>query len=336
MSKKIKLGIIGIDHGHIFDMLDEMLKEGCMCDYFWTNGDPFTLEDFEKKYPNIKRKKTKDEILKDQSIDMILISSIPKDRANLSIDALKAGKDVMVDKPGCTTLEQLSELKKTVKETGRIWSVNFSERFHVAAVAKAEELVFEGKIGNVKQTIGTGPHRQGNYKRPDWFYNRISYGGIITDIGSHQIHQFLVFTNSNEAKINHALVENTTKKELPGFQDFGEVNLTGNGGHGYIRLDWFTPDALPTWGDGRLLILGDKGFIEIRKYTDLAKSKKGNHLFLANNDEVKHIDCSDVNLPYFGNLINDVLNRTETACPQKLTYLSMELAIKAQKQAEKK
>ena len=120
------------------------------------------------------------------------------------------------------------------------------------------------------------------------------------------------------------------------FQDFGEVNLTGNGGHGYIRLDWFTPDALPTWGDGRLLILGDKGFVAIRKYIDLAKSEKGNHLFLVNNDEVKHIDCSNVKLPYFRNLINDILNRTETACPQEITYLSMELAIKAQEQAEKK
>ncbi len=336
MKKKLNLGVIGIDHGHIFDMLDEMIKEGCSCNYFWTDGDPLTLKEFNKKYPNIKRKENKKEILNDSSIDMILISSIPVDRADHSIDALKAGKDVMVDKPGCTTLDQLNNLKNTVKETGKIWSVNFSERFHVAAVAKAEELVNEGKIGKVKQTIGTGPHRQGNYERPDWFYNRQSYGGIITDIGSHQIHQFLIFTKSNQAKINHALVENTTKKDMPGFQDFGEVNLTGNGGHGYIRLDWFTPDALPTWGDGRLLILGDKGFIEIRKYTDLAKSEKGNHLYLANNEEVKYIDCSDVKLPYFRNLINDVLNRTETACPQDLTYLSMELAIKAQEQAEKK
>jgi predicted dehydrogenase len=267
---------------------------------------------------------------------MVLISSIPKDRAGLSIEVLHSGKDVMVDKPGCTTLDQLEDLKQTVKKTGKIWSVNFSERFHVAAVAKAEELVARDKIGKVKQTIGTGPHRQGNYERPDWFYDRQSYGGIITDIGSHQIHQFLVFTNSNKAKINHALVENTTKQDKPGFQDFGEVNLTGNKGHGYIRLDWFTPDALPTWGDGRLLILGDKGYIEIRKYTDLAKSEKGNHLYLANNEEVKYIDCSDVQLPYFRNLINDVINRTETACPQELTYLSMELAIKAQMQAEKK
>jgi predicted dehydrogenase len=317
-------------------MLDEMLKEGCQCDYFWTEGNPLTLKEFKSKYPNIKRMENKDDILKDLNIDMILISSIPKDRANLSIEVLKSGKDVMVDKPGCTTLDQLNNLKQAVKDTGKIWSVNFSERFHVAAVAKAEELIAEGKIGEVKQTIGTGPHRQGNYERPDWFYDRESYGGIITDIGSHQIHQFLVFTNSIGAKINYALAENTTRKEKPGFQDFGEVNLSSDNGHGYIRLDWFTPDALPTWGDGRLFILGDKGFIEIRKYTDLAKSEKGNHLFLANNNEVKYIDCADVKLPYFRNLINDALNRTETACSQELTYLSMELAIKAQELAEKK
>ena len=336
MKKNLKLGVIGIDHGHIFDMLDEMLKEGCVCDNFWTEGSPLTLKEFNSKYPKIERVDNKNDILNDSEIDIILISSVPKDRANLSIEALKSNKDVMVDKPGCTTLDQLNNLKKAVKETGKIWSVNFSERFHVAAVAKAEELVAEGKIGKIKHTIGTGPHRQGNYERPKWFYDRESFGGIITDIGSHQIHQFLVFTNSTEAKITHAITENTTKKEFPGFQDFGEVNLTGNGGHGYIRLDWFTPKALPAWGDGRLFILGDKGFIEIRKYTDLTKSKKGNHLFLANNDEVKYIDCSKIKLPYFRNLINDVLNRTEIACPQELTYLSMELAIRAQELSEKK
>ena len=200
MTKTINLGVLGIDHGHIFNMLDEMIKEGCSCNYFWTQGSPLTLDEFSKKYPQIKRVDNKNDILNDNTIDMVLISSIPKDRANLSIDAMKAGKDVMVDKPGCTTLEQLNNLKQTVKETGKIWSINFSERFHVAAVVKAEELVAEGKIGKVKQTIGTGPHRQGNYERPDWFYDRDSYGGIITDIGSHQIHQFLVFTNSNEAK----------------------------------------------------------------------------------------------------------------------------------------
>ncbi len=320
MKKSLTLSIMGIDHGHIFDMLDEMIKEGCKCNHFWTKGSPLTLKEFKKKYPNIKRVENKSEILNDDTVDIILISSIPKDRANLSIDVLKAGKDVMVDKPGCTTLNQLNDLKRVIKETGKIWSVNFSERFHVAAVTKAEELVKKGVIGKVKHTMGIGPHRLGNYERPDWFYDRESYGGIITDIGSHQIHQFLVFTNSKDAKITHALAEYTTRNEKLGFQDFGEINITGSGGHGYIRLDWFTPDALPTWGDGRLFILGEEGFIEIRKYIDLAKSNTSNHLIYVNNKEVKHIDCSNVKLPYFRNLINDVLNRTETACSQELTY----------------
>ena len=99
MAKTINLGVLGIDHGHIFDMLDEMFKAGCNCNYFWTEGSPLTLDEFNKKYPQIKRVDKKSDILNDDEIDMILISSIPKDRANLSIDSLKAGKDVMVDKP---------------------------------------------------------------------------------------------------------------------------------------------------------------------------------------------------------------------------------------------
>ena len=240
----------------------------------------------------------------------------------------------MVDKPGCTTLEQLEQIKSVVKNNQRIWSVNFSERFQVPAVAKAEDLVKSGLIGKVVQTIGTGPHRQGNYARPDWFYDRESYGGILTDIGSHQVHQFLIFTGSTTAKINHALVQNSSIPEKKGFQDFGEINLTGDSGHGYIRLDWFTPDALPTWGDGRLFILGEKGYIELRKYTDIAKKSSGDHLFYANNTEVKYIDCTNIKLPYFSNLISDVLNRTETATSQKITFLSMELALQAQRIAE--
>ena len=335
MINPLKIAVLGIDHGHIFDMLDEMLKAGCYFETWWTDGSPYTLEMFNKKYPNSKRVNNKISILDDPTVDMILISSIPKDRANLAIQSMNAGKDVMVDKPGCISIKQLNDLKNCVKRTGKIWSINFSERFHVAAVAKAEELVENGLIGNIKQTIGTGPHRLGNYKRPKWFYERESYGGIITDIGSHQIHQFLVFTNSKKIKINHSLIENTTMPKHPGFQDFGEVNLTSENTHGYIRLDWFTPDALPTWGDGRLIILGDKGFIEIRKYTDLAKSNAGNHLFYANHDDVKYIDCSNVKLPYFSNLIFDVKNRTETAMSQELCFLSMETAIRAQELAEK-
>jgi predicted dehydrogenase len=202
-------------------------------------------------------------------------------------------------------------------------------------VAKAEELVAGGAIGQVKQVLGIGPHRQNLASRPAWFFQREGYGGILCDIGSHQVDQFLFFTGSTEVSVDHALVENTTLPQHPQVQDYGEMVLTGDRGHGYIRVDWFTPDALPTWGDGRLFLLGEAGHIEIRKYVDIARGG-GNQLFLANAERVEQIDCSDVPLPYFPRLIADVLNGTETAVPQDHTFRTMQIALQAQALAEER
>ncbi len=332
----IKLGVLGIDHNHILGMLSNMLANGCSCEHWWTKDTTATQDEFEKRFAQIERVDDQTRIIEDPSLDMILISAIPADRAALAIAAMRAGKDVMVDKPGCTTLEQLDELKQCVAATNRIWTVNFSERFEVPAVTKASQLVADGLIGTVKQTLGIGPHRHGLVPRPAWFYQREQFGGILTDIGSHQIDQFLHFTGSDNAVVSHALVENTTRPDQPEFQDYGEMVLRGNHGHGFIRVDWFTPDALPVWGDGRLFILGDKGYIELRKYIDIARSTFGNHLYYSNRDKVEHIDCTDVGLPYFPRLISDVRERTETAVSQRHTFLAMELALRAQRMAEDK
>ncbi len=329
----LKLGILGIDHGHIFGMLSNMIKEGCTADHWWTDGQAVTQSKFTEVFPDL-IKTEKSRILEDNSIDMVLISSIPSDRAALAIEAMKAGKDVMVDKPGCTTLAQLEDIKATQKETGRIWSVNFSERFEVPSVTKASALVADGAIGRVIQTVNLAPHKQNLKTRPPWYFERDKYGGILTDIGSHQIDQFLHFTGSDTVEIAHALVENTTRQEYPGFQDYGEMTLTGDKGHGYVRLDWFTPDGLPTWGDGRLFILGTEGTIECRKYTDIGQTHRTNTLYLVNGSENLKIDCTDEPLPYFANLIKDVRDRSETANPQAKTFQTMELAIKAQMKAE--
>lgn len=334
MTDALKLGVLGIDHAHIFNMLGNMLKHGCRCEHWWSAIPTSNDDAFVNMFPALQRVEDKARIIEDPDVDMILISAIPGDRAELAIAAMEAGKDVMVDKPGCTTLAQLQSIKECVERTGKIWTVNFSERFEVPAVVKAEELVAEGAIGRVIQTMGTGPHQQGLHKRPDWFFQRERYGGILCDIGSHQIDQFLFFTGSTEVKVSHALVENTTRSEYPGFQDYGEVVLKGDKGHGFVRVDWFTPDALPVWGDGRLFLLGESGYIELRKYIDVAREDTGNHLYLANGDRVEHIDCNDVELTYSPKLIADILNRTETAVTQEHTFRTMELALIAQQQAE--
>lgn len=330
----LKLGVLGIDHGHIFGMLLNMKAEGCTCAMYWTEGPAVTETKFREVFPELEKVQDRRRILDDPEIAMVLISAVPEDRAALAIEAMRAGKDVMVDKPGCTSLEQLSEIRKVQSETGRIWTVNFSERFEVPAVTKADELVRDGAIGRVVQTVGLGPHKQNLRTRPDWFFLRERYGGILCDIGSHQIDQFLHFTGSETAGVTHALVENTTMPDHPGFQDFGEMVLRSDTGHGYVRVDWFTPDGLPTWGDGRLFIQGTEGHIELRKYTDIGHPHLTNTLYLVNGEENARIDANDAGLPYFPRLVADVQDRTETAVGQAHTFTTMELAITAQMKAE--
>ena len=330
----LKLGVLGIDHGHIFGMLANMKAQGCTCVQYWTDGPAVTEDKFRRVFPELEKINDNKVILEDPSISMVLISAIPADRAALAIQAMEAGKDVMVDKPGCTTLAQLSEIKEVQARTGHIWTVNFSERFEVPAVTRAEELVFAGAIGRVVQTVGLGPHKQNLKTRPDWYFDKDRFGGILCDIGSHQIDQFLWFTSSQNAQIRHALIENTTMQEHQGFQDFGEMVLQSDKGHGYVRVDWFTPDGLPTWGDGRLFIQGTEGCIELRKYTDIGRPHMTNNLFLANGDKNELIPCDDAGLPYFPRLVADIQDRTETAVPQTHTFTTMELAIAAQMKAE--
>lgn len=331
-----KLGVIGIDHGHIFGMLGNMVAQGCTCDAYWTDGPAVTETKFREVFPHLTKADDRRRILDDPAIKMVLISAVPADRAKFAIEAMEAGKDVMVDKPGCTTLDQLAAIREVQARTGRIWTVNFSERFEVPAVTKAEELVFGGAIGRVIQTVGLGPHKQNLRTRPDWFFDPTRFGGILCDIGSHQIDQFLHFTGSTTATVAHALVENTTMPDHPGFQDFGEIVLRSDKGHGYVRVDWFTPNGLPTWGDGRLFIQGTEGQIELRKYTDIGRPHVTNNLFLVNGDKNELIPCEDAGLPYFPRLAADVEDRTETAVGQTHTFTTTELAIQAQMKADGK
>ena len=226
-------------------------------------------------------------------------------------------------------------MRRVQKETRRIYSIMYSERLENRATIRAGELVKAGAIGRVVQTIGLGPHRMSPKTRPPWFFERPRFGGILCDIASHQADQFLYFTGSTRADVVAAQVGNVNNKQHPTFEDFGDMLVRGDGGAGYIRVDWFTPDGLATWGDGRLTVLGTEGYIEIRKNIDIAGKPGGSHLFLVDQKETRYIDCSNVALPYGEQLVSDVVNRTETAMPQVHCFLATELVLKAQKQAQR-
>jgi predicted dehydrogenase len=333
-TSRIRFSVIGINHGHIYAQAEAVMRGGGEFVSFYAK-EPDLAKAFAKRFPQAKLARSEKEILEDPSIHLVLSSIIPNERAPLGIRVMRHGKDYMADKPGITTLEQLAEVRRVQQETNRIYSIMYSERFENRATVKAGELVKAGAIGKVIQTIGLGPHRMNSKTRPDWFFDRKYFGGIICDIGSHQFDQYLYFTGTSKAEIVASQVGNVNHPQYPKFEDFGDVMVRGDGGTGYIRVDWFTPDGLKSWGDGRLTILGTDGFIEIRKNIDIAGREGGNHLFLTDNKETQYIDCSQVELPYGKQLVDDIVNRTETAMTQEHCFLATELTLKAQQQAQK-
>ena len=330
----IKFSAIGINHGHIYGQVDCLLREGAEFVSFFAVEDDLSAA-FGAKYPQATRVDDRARILEDQSIPLILTSAVPGDRAEISATAMRHGKDVMTDKPGMISLDELRTLRHVQAETGRIFSVLYSEHFETRSTVKAGELVRAGAIGKVVQTTGLGPHAIRNLTRPAWFFERSRYGGILCDIASHQCEQFLFFADTLEAEVISATVANRAHPETPGLQDVGDIHLRAPNATGYIRVDWFTPAGLPTWGDGRLTILGTEGYIELRKYVDIAGRPGGDHLFLVDGKGMQHVDCSNVDLPYGRQLIADIRNRTETAMGQAHCFKAMELALQAQELAER-
>lgn len=333
-KESIRFSVIGINHAHITGMVNALIKGGGELVSVFAR-EPELLRGFTKTFPKVKIAQSEEEILEDNSIRLVASAGIPIERAPLGIRVMKSGKDYMADKPGIVTFAQFREVKKVQKETKRIYSIMYSERLGNPAAVQAGELVKSGAIGKVVQTIGLGPHRMNARTRPGWFFDPGKAGGILCDIGSHQCDQFLFYTGSKEASVNFSQIGNFNMPDYPAYQDFGDMSVRSSHASGYIRIDWFTPDGLATWGDGRTFILGTEGYIELRKYIDITGRPGGNHLFLVNQKETKYFNCSKVYLPYGEQLVSDVVNRTETAMSQDHCFLATELALAAQKMASR-
>lgn len=325
-----------LDHGHIGGQCNGLIEAGGVLKWVY-DADPDRLANFCKNYPGAKPAPSLETILDDAEVKLVAAAAIPNLRGPLGCRVMEAGKDYFTDKTPFTSLDQLATAKEAVARTGKKYMVYYSERLHVECAVLAGQLVKDGVIGRVVQTMGTGPHRLSAGSRPAWFFDRAQYGGILTDIGSHQSEQFLFFTGAKDAKVNYAAIANYANPEHPELDDFGEASLTAdNGASGYYRVDWFTPDGLRTWGDGRTIILGTKGYIELRKYVQVgAENAQGNQLYLVDGEKEHHIPCAGkVGYPFFGELILDCLNRTEKAMTQDHAFKAAELCLEAQRVAK--
>lgn len=324
-----------LDHGHIVGMTEGLIGAGGTLKWVY-DPQPERAAAFAEKFPQVKVATSEEQVLEDPEIHMVAAAAVPADRAPLGIRVMEAGKDYFTDKTPLTTLEQLAAAREATARTGQKYAVYYSERIHVEAAVLAGQLIDRGAIGRVIQVMGMGPHRLGDpASRPDWFYERARYGGILTDIGSHNFEQMLTFTGSDDAEILSSSIGNFGHPDHPELDDFGDAHIAlSSGASGYVRVDWFTPDGLRTWGDGRSFILGTEGYIELRKYVDITTDHGPNQVFLVNGEGEHRIEAAgQVGYPFFGELILDVLNRTENAMTQEHAFKAVELALKAQEQA---
>lgn len=325
---------IALDHGHIYGMCNGLTEAGGLLKSVY-DPDPKKVEAFCKAFPDVKVASSEQEILDDNEVMMVAGAAITSQRGPLGMRVMDSGKDYFTDKAPFTTIEQLDAARAKVKETNKKYMVYYSERLHVESAIYAGQLIKGGAIGKVLQVIGLGPHRLNAPSRPSWFFEKEKYGGILCDIGSHQVEQYLYFADVNNAKVVRSQIANHAHPQYPELEDFGDAMIVGdNGTSNYFRVDWFTPDGLGTWGDGRTMILGTEGYIELRKYIDVGRENTSNHLYLVDGKGEHHFECSGkVGFPFFGELILDCLNRTEIAMTQEHAFLAAQLCLEAEEQA---
>lgn len=320
-----------LDHGHISGMCNGLIEAGAVLKYVY-DPDPKKVDQFKQAFPEAQVVDSMQQILDDPDIKLVASAAVPSERAPFGIQVMLAGKDYFTDKAPLVSLEQLAQVKEAIADTGKKYAVYYSERLHVESAIYAGQLIEKGAIGKVIHVEGFGPHRLNAPSRPDWFFEKEKYGGILIDIGSHQLEQFLFYTQSQDATVVNSQIANYHHPDYPELDDFGDINIVGDqGASGYFRVDWFTPNGLSTWGDGRTFIMGTEGYIELRKYVDIARSKTGDHVYLVNGEGEQHFEVSgQVGYPFFGQLILDCLNRTENAMTQAHTLKAAELCVKAQ------
>ncbi len=325
----VRMAAVGLNHNHIYGMAHSLLQAGAQLTAVHA-PEADLLQAFVQAFPQAQPVPEAEAVFEDPTIDLILTAAIPSERADIAIRAMTHGKDVLSDKAGMTTLEQWHRVKETQETTGRIYAIAYSERIASRSTTRALALVRAGAIGQVVHLIGLGPHSLRKESRPAWFFHQATSGGILCDIAAHQFDQFLAFSQEVEPTIVHAQVANRANPETPEFEDFGDVVIQGQHCSGYIRVDWFTPGGLASWGDTRLTVLGTEGYMEVRKNVDIGGRPGGDHLFLVNQQDTQYIDCSQVELPFAPAFLKDIHYRTETAMGQDHCFRAMRLALEAQ------
>jgi predicted dehydrogenase len=331
----MRFAVIGLSHVHVIGMAQALLGvPGVVCEGFCPEETPIA-KGFAGLFPDVPQR-SRDDLLGDPAINLILCADVNGLRGPLLVAALKAGKHVFVDKPPVTTLEDLHAVERAVEESGKLFFVYFGERLDNPLSLKARQLVREGRIGRMVNFIGLGPHKLSIEHRPAWMFEPALYGGILNDIAIHQIEVFGWLTGERVVGFR-SRVGNFGTSQHPTFEDFGDVWFEGDGGTaGYVRVDWFTPDAMPTWGDIRQLLVGTDGTLEIRSTINVGSADPKPALLLTTRTGApEQVDASEVDTSWAPQLVADIRDGVNRLMPHSETFNALHAVLEMQKEAER-
>ena len=356
----VRLALVGADHNHLYEIIDRLVKAGAEAAAHTSEGQ------FVEHYSGWQSGSVErgyDDILGDDSIDLIITAAIPNRRADIALAAIAAGKHVVSDKPGLTTMAQLDAIRAAVADRpGRPWTVLFTERYENRAINEAVRLARAGAIGRIVHVVGAGPHTLWASRRPPWFWDPEATGGILVDIGSHQVDQFLSITgaSADDVAVVASMVGNVASPDHPAMQDIGSMTLVaapveGPGGAGSAdggvpvtvapaaaglggpngvvgdhRLDYLTAKGLGTWGDCRLTIVGTEGTIEARANVDVAGVEGSEHLIVVDGEGTRRIDVSGVVVDWGEQLLADLGDDGERLMTQQHAIDVTDVCLRAQ------
>ena len=159
-------------------------------------------------------------LLQDEQLDLVHICTPNNSHAEISIAALKAGKDVMCEKPMALNYKEAQKMYQTAEKTGRKLSVSYQNRFK-AENQLFKEIVESGKLGKIYYAKSLAVRRRGV---PTWGYfldKEIQGGGPLIDIGTHSLDLTLWLLDNYQPKVVLASVFNEMAGESSEANYFG-------------------------------------------------------------------------------------------------------------------
>ncbi|MCB1015949.1 MAG: Gfo/Idh/MocA family oxidoreductase [Acidimicrobiales bacterium] len=329
--------VVGADHLHLFSLAGGLVEAGARPVAHVRAGD--LIGGYEAWQPGSEARDLP-AVLADPEIALVVTVGVPAERAGVAVAALDAGKSVLSAKPGVTRRADLDRIRDLVAgRPGRPFSVLFSERYENRAVARAVAMARSGAVGRIVHVAGVGPHALHGDLRPDWFWDPARSGGILCDLASHQVDQFLALCGDPGAgdragvSVAASRVGNVACPDRPAMQDVGSMTLVADGVVGEHRVDLLSPPGLPTWGDVRLTVVGTDGTLEVRANIDVAGEPGGEHLIVTDADGVRRVDVSGDALPWAEDLLADLADDGERLCSQAHVLAACDLALEAQERA---